>query len=243
MRLTAPADEPRRCSTRWPPPVSDKLERAALGRARGSDDHLPRRPRAVVVRDAGSVRGDCATVAGGRIADLVPRDGLPDRHPCVEELALLRRRRLARRCSGSRIPGTTCGTAAGLKRRTGPGDPARRRATHDLLPAVRRRRLQLHVGRRAGARRVAVGTAVGRRHPQGFLRPVQSRCCAGERRHRRLQPRQWRTARQRTARPTPAGSAEPTSTASSPHRREASRRSRTSARRGRPSASCGFVPV
>ncbi len=188
----------RRLSREWPheaalrhdrpPSVSDELERAAVVGALRPGDHLARRSRATALGAQRRVLGHRAGASRAGCADLVPRDRVPDDDPGVEVVALLRCRDLARRAARRRLAGAAARASAGLEPGARPGDAARRRAAADVLPAVRRRRLQLHARGRAVTRRLAVRPPVGRRDAEGLLPTVQGGDRRGELRLGRLQP-------------------------------------------------------
>ena len=153
-----------------PPSVRRQRGRAALAPAPALDDDrsgrlgearpgLPRRLRADAPAVPGPLRGRALRidlVHGGRLPDLrvgpavpLPRDG--DRRRAG---ARRRARRPAGRAAGGHEPGSGSRDAAGR------GDPAR------VLPALRRRLLQLPAARRGRSRPLAVRRAVGRLEPQ-----------------------------------------------------------------------------
>ena len=184
---TGRADALRRSSTR----SATTRTRPARTSARGRSTPTRRSSRSAISRDS-SRRWIRRSVEPARRCSRTAcrsgtsRPGTRRRSP----------RRRARSTSASRTGPGRCPTrvaraagrtSAGHEPGPGSGDPARRRAAHDVLPAVRRGRFQLHARGRAVARRLAVRAALGGRHAQRVVRPLQGDGRAGEFRHGGLQ--------------------------------------------------------
>ena len=171
------------------PPVSDPVERAALGGAQRRGDRVDRRRRPPGRAAARGVRGYGAADSGRRPPDLVPGDRLPDADRRRQAEPLRRSRELAGLGAGRR-PAAAAGSAARRQSRARPGDPARRQPADDVLPAAHRRGLQLPDPRRAKSRGVAVRSPLGGRVAQGLLRRLSLDRARGEREPRRLRQAQ-----------------------------------------------------